>query len=257
MEYLTKHTKALLDGGETGQSWRQFYDSKNTIDAKGKKVIVIGGGDTATDCIGTATRQGASQVVNIIRKPRLADKRGTQDCWPHWPNTFKVDYGHAEAAVMTNNGIDIRQYEVVTKEFVGNEKGVLTGLKVVSVQYDENMKMTEIEGSERIIEADYLFLALGFSGPEQSIANMFNVDVTQRRNYKASYDHSPMDFRTSNPKVFATGDCRRGQSLVVWAIREGRDCAAKVHEFFKPSLQSELEFSPPPRTSSKTMRQVD
>jgi glutamate synthase (NADPH/NADH) len=245
MEYLTKHTKALLDGGETGQSWRQFYDAKNAIDAKGKRVVVIGGGDTATDCIGTAVRQGATQVVNLIRKPQLSDKRGTEDCWPHWPNTFKVDYGHAEAAVAINSGKDIREHQVVTKEFVGNEKGVLTGIKVVSVTYDEKMKATEIEGSERVIEADLIFLALGFSGPERSLADMFKFDVTERRNYKASYNHSPGDFCTSNSQVFATGDCRRGQSLVVWAIKEGRDCAVSVHKFL--NRLPELEFSPPPR----------
>merc|ERR1719252_108954 len=98
------------------------------------------------------------------------------------------------------------------------------------------MKQVEIEGSERIIEADLIFLALGFSGPERSLADMFTVDVTERRNYKATYNHSALDFRTSNPKVFATGDCRRGQSLVVWAIKEGREAAEQVHEALSESL---------------------
>jgi glutamate synthase (NADPH/NADH) len=247
MEYLTKNTKALLDGGEVGQSWRQFAKTKGVIDTKGKSVVVIGGGDTATDCIGTAVRQGAKSVVNLIRKPRLSDKRGSDDCWPYWPNTFKVDYGHAEAAVAVNGGDDIRLHQVVTKEFVGNEKGILTGIKVVSVEYDERMKMTEVKGSERVIEADFIFLALGFSGPERSLAMMFGIDVDQRRNYDAPYKHEANDFRTSNPKVFATGDCRRGQSLVVWAIREGRDCAASIHKY----LDDMPKFSPPERKTFK------
>merc|ERR1712118_345192 len=180
-----------------------------------------------------------------------SDNRGEEDCWPHWPNTFKVDYGHAEAAVAVNSGNDIREHQVVTKEFVG-ENGILTGIKVVSVEYDKNMKMTEVKGSERVIDADFIFLALGFSGPEKTLAEKFRIDVDDRRgNYKAPYSHtsggSNSDFRTSNPQVFATGDCRRGQSLVVWAIREGRDCATSIHKYLS-DLPSELKFSPPQRS---------
>jgi glutamate synthase (NADPH/NADH) len=251
MEYLTKNTKALLDGGETGQSWRQWYGgpgsghSKITpIDAKGKKVLVIGGGDTGNDCIGTAARQGATAVVNLELLPRPPDSRAPENNWPHWPHVFKVDYGHEETAKALNSGQDIREYQVATKEFVAGGSGNVVGVKVVSVQWKNQggqMKMVEVPGSERIIEADLVFLALGFLGPESSLAEMFKVDVDARSNYKATYNNAPHDFRTSNPKVFATGDCRRGQSLVVWAIKEGRDCADSIHRYL---IDSGSDFSP-------------
>merc|ERR1719265_629687 len=245
MDYLTKNTQALLNGGNTGKSWRQWYGGKGEaipIDAKGKKVLVIGGGDTGNDCIGTAARQGATRVVNLELLPRPPDSRAPGNNWPHWPHVFKVDYGHEETMMKLNGGNDIREYQVATKEFVAGDKGQVAGLKVVSVQWQRQagqMKMVEVPGSERIIEADLIFLALGFLGPEGSLAEMFQVDVDSRSNYKATYNRVPGDFRTSNPKVFAAGDCRRGQSLVVWAIKEGRDCADQIDHFLRdsPDLQ--------------------
>jgi glutamate synthase (NADPH/NADH) len=247
---LQKNTKALLDGGECGKSWRQWYNHKNEtvpIDAAGKKVLVIGGGDTGNDCIGTATRQGATKVVNLELLPRPPNSRAPENNWPHWPHVFKVDYGHGEAADKTNAGQDIREYEVATKEFVAGDRGQVVGVKVVNVQWQKaggQMKMVEVPGSERIIEADLVFLALGFLGPEGSLAEMFQIDCDSRSNYKATYNKVPGDFRTSNPKVFAAGDCRRGQSLVVWAIKEGRDCADAVHRHLNEGLSP---VSPPPQ----------
>jgi glutamate synthase (NADPH/NADH) len=247
MEYLTKNTKALLDGGETGKSWRQWYNHKNEtvpIDAAGKKVMVIGGGDTGNDCIGTAARQGATKVVNLELLPRPPNSRAAENNWPHWPHVFKIDYGHQEAGDKLNSGHDIREFQVATKEFVAGDRGQVVGVKVVNVQWQKaggQMKMVEVPGSERVIEADLVFLALGFLGPEGCLAEMFKVDLDSRSNYKATYNKVPGDFRTSNPKVFAAGDCRRGQSLVVWAIKEGRDCADAVHRHLS---NPEAAFAP-------------
>eukprot|EP00746_Dinoflagellata_sp_MGD_P145900 gnl/MRDRNA2_/MRDRNA2_78462_c0_seq1.p1 gnl/MRDRNA2_/MRDRNA2_78462_c0~~gnl/MRDRNA2_/MRDRNA2_78462_c0_seq1.p1 ORF type:complete len:2215 (-),score=498.78 gnl/MRDRNA2_/MRDRNA2_78462_c0_seq1:357-7001(-) len=250
MDYLTKNTQALLNGGSCGKSWRQWYGGKGEaipIDAQGKKVLVIGGGDTGNDCIGTAARQGATQVVNLELLPRPPDTRAPENNWPHWPHVFKVDYGHQEAADQCNSGQDIREYQVATKEFVAGDRGQVVGVKVVSVQWQKaggQMKMVEVPGSEKVIEADLVFLALGFLGPENHIAEMFHVDLDSRSNFKATYNNVPGDFCTSNPKVFATGDCRRGQSLVVWAIKEGRDAADSVHAYLSDGLAT---FSPPPQ----------
>mmetsp|Transcript_14150 Transcript_14150/g.33363 ORF Transcript_14150/g.33363 Transcript_14150/m.33363 type:complete len:2131 (+) Transcript_14150:101-6493(+) len=248
MEYLTKNTKALLDGGNVSSGWRTWWGKQSSeqdapIDAKGKKVVVIGGGDTGNDCIGTAVRQGATQVINLELLPAPPQKRANSNPWPHWPMVFRVDYGHEEAAKCLNNGEDIRQYSVSTKEFISDDKGNVKAMKLVSVKMEAG-KIVEVPGSEKTIECDLVFLALGFLGPERPLAEMFGVDLDQRGNYKALYSESETDFSTSNPKVFAAGDCRRGQSLVVWAIREGRDAASAVDRF----LSSEV----PAGTSEET-----
>jgi len=192
---------------------------------------VIGGGDTGNDCIGTSVRHGATHVVNLELMPKPPQQRAASNPWPHWPMVFKVDYGHEEAAPL-NNGDDIREYGVSTKEFMTDSQGKLIGLKIVSVKWERvegQMRMVEVPGSVKVLEADLVFLALGFMGPEQTLAEAFGIDTDERSNYKARYDKSPGDFRTSHPKVFAAGDCRRGQSLVVWAIKEGRDAAEEIN----------------------------
>jgi len=240
MEFLSRNTKALLDGGQVGKGWRQWWGKSKSdpsapapIDAGGKSVIVIGGGDTGNDCIGTSVRHGAKKVINLEVMPKPPDARATSNPWPHWPMIFRVDYGHDEAKPL-NNGEDIREYSVSTKEFIGDSSGKVTGLKIVSIKWerkDGQMRMVEIPGSERVLEADLVLLALGFLGPENPLAEAFGIDTDERSNYKAKYDHGKGDFRTSNPKVFAAGDCRRGQSLVVWAIKEGRDAAEEINHF--------------------------
>jgi len=239
MEYLKMSTKSLLDGGSTGKGWRQWWGSSRDvaapppIDAAGKRVIIIGGGDTGNDCIGTAVRQGARSIVNLELMPQPPNSRAPGNHWPHWPHVFKVDYGHEEARDVINNGEEIRNYGVSTKEFIGQEGGVVTGIKLVSVQWervDGQMRMREVPGSERLLEADLVLLALGFTGPENPLASMFDVDLDERGNYKATFADRLGDFATSNPKVFTAGDCRRGQSLVVWAIREGRGAAQAIHQ---------------------------
>uniref|UniRef100_A0A0R0EV06 Glutamine amidotransferase type-2 domain-containing protein n=1 Tax=Glycine max TaxID=3847 RepID=A0A0R0EV06_SOYBN len=220
MEFLHANTKSLLDSN---------LEDGNYISAKGKKVVVIGGGDTGTDCIGTSIRHGCSSVVNLELLPQPPPTRAPGNPWPQWPRIFRVDYGHQEAAAKF--GKDPRSYEVLTKRFIGDENGVLKGLEVIRVCWEKDatdkFQFKEIEGSEEIIEADLVLLAMGFLGPESTIAEKLGVDRDNMSNFKAGYGH----FSTNVKGVFAAGDCRRGQSLVVWAISEGRQAAAQVDNY--------------------------
>lgn len=220
MEFLHANTKSLLDSN---------LEDGNYISAKGKKVVVIGGGDTGTDCIGTSIRHGCSSIVNLELLPQPPQTRAPGNPWPQWPRIFRVDYGHQEAT--TKFGKDPRTYEVLTKRFVGDENGVLKGLELVRVQWEKDasgrFQFKEVEGSSEIIGADLVFLAMGFLGPEPVIADGFGLERDNRSNYKAEYGR----FATSVDGVFAAGDCRRGQSLVVWAISEGRQAAAQVDKY--------------------------
>lgn len=235
MDFLHSNTKALLDSGSVDSSWRPTSNSKSKppLDANGKRVVIIGGGDTGNDCIGTSVRHGAKAIHNLELLPKPPPMRADNTPWPHWPNQLRTDYGHEEAAKILNNGEDIRSFSVQTKEFIGDGNGQVTGVKIVDLEWthsDGRMQMKEIAGSERVLEADLVFLALGFLGPEGPLAEQFGVKV-ERGNFKASFG-SPAksgDFRTSNPKVFAAGDCRRGQSLVVWGIAEGREASKAIH----------------------------
>ncbi|CAH9140886.1 unnamed protein product [Cuscuta epithymum] len=217
MEFLHANTKSLLDSN---------LEDGNYISAKDKKVVVIGGGDTGTDCIGTSIRHGCSSVVNLELLPQPPMSRAASNPWPQWPRVFRVDYGHQEAA--TKFGKDPRSYEVLTKRFIGDENGVVKGLEVVHVKWEKDatgkFNFVEIKGSEEIIEADIVLLAMGFLGPESTIADQLGVEKDNRSNLKAEYGR----FATNVEGVFAAGDCRRGQSLVVWAISEGRQAAAQV-----------------------------
>ena len=220
LEFLGANTKSLLDSNLT--------DGKN-ISAKGKKVIVIGGGDTGNDCIGTSLRHGAASVVNFEVLPKPPAERTLDMPWPTFPRTLKVDYGHGEA--IEKFGKDPREYCISTKEFVSDGNGNVKGLKTVRVEWKKNeagqFAMSEIAGSEEYFEADLVFLALGFLGPEDGILKDLGVEVDPRSNVKADYGK----FSTSAPKVFASGDARRGQSLVVWAINEGRGAAREIDRF--------------------------
>ncbi|KAL2584576.1 hypothetical protein AAZV13_14G136700 [Glycine max] len=220
MEFLHANTKSLLDSN---------LQDGNYISAKGKKVVVIGGGDTGTDCIGTSIRHGCSSVVNLELLPQPPPTRAPSNPWPQWPRIFRVDYGHQEAAAKF--GKDPRSYEVLTKRFIGDENGVVKGLEVIRVCWEKDetgkFQFKEIEGSEEIIEADLVLLAMGFLGPESTIAEKLGVERDNRSNFKADYGR----FSTNVKGVFAAGDCRRGQSLVVWAISEGRQAAAQVENY--------------------------
>lgn len=220
MEFLHANTKSLLDSN---------LQDGNFISAKGKKVVVIGGGDTGTDCIGTSIRHGCSGIVNLELLPQPPLTRAPGNPWPQWPRVFRVDYGHQEAG--SKFGKDPRTYEVLTKRFVGDENGVVKGLEVVRVKWEKDasgkFQFKEVEGSEEMIEADLVLLAMGFLGPESTIAEKQGLEVDNRSNFKAEYGR----FSTSVEGVFAAGDCRRGQSLVVWAISEGRQAAAQVDKY--------------------------
>lgn len=220
MDFLHANTKSLLDSN--------LADGKY-ISAKGKKVVVIGGGDTGTDCIGTSLRHGCTQLVNLELLPQPPATRAPGNPWPQWPRIFRVDYGHEEAK--SRFGEDPRTYEVLTKRFVGNDKGEVTGLELVKVKWakDESgrFQMEEVAGSEEIVEADLVLLAMGFLGPEQNVAEKLGLETDARSNFKAGYGA----FATNLQGVFAAGDCRRGQSLVVWAIAEGRGAAAQVDKY--------------------------
>ena len=211
MDYLRGTTSDLLSGDSQG------------ISAKGKDVVVIGGGDTGTDCIGTAMRQGCKSVTNLEIVDRPSDERPDSNPWPQWPLIFRTSYGHAEAAAKF--GDDPRQFAVETVEFLANADWKLTGMKTVQVDWSKERPgiapFSRIEGSEKVLPADLIFLALGFLGPQPMIAEQFGLEVGPRSNILANTD----DYETSVPGIFTAGDCRRGQSLVVWAIREGRQAA--------------------------------
>jgi len=211
MDFLRANTKSLLDS--------QLNDG-NYISAKDKNVIVIGGGDTGTDCIATSLRHGCKSLVNfeIMAKPPL--DRADDNPWPLWPKIYRIDYGHEETA--QHFGSDPRVYSVSGKEFVVDD-GRLIGINTVEV--DSSFK--EIPGTVKFWEADLILLSMGFLGPEHYVSEPLALELDGRSNYKAEYGM----FNSSHPKVFAAGDCRRGQSLVVWAINEGRLAADRINQF--------------------------
>ena len=219
MEFLLQNTKSLLDSN---------LEDGNYISAKDKDVIVIGGGDTGTDCIGTSIRHGCKSVVNFELFPKPPANRDEENPWPEWPRIFRVDYGHEEAAAKF--GEDPRVYQLMSKEFLDDGKGNLAGVKTVEVDVDFSSgrpEFKEIEGSEKEWKADLIFLAMGFLGPEATLAENLGLETDPRSNFKAEFG----EYATSVEGVFAAGDCRRGQSLVVWAIREGREAARECDRY--------------------------
>ncbi len=196
------------------------------ISAKGKKVLVIGGGDTGSDCVGTSNRQGATSVHQLELLPQPPVNENKQLTWPNWPMKLRTSSSHQEGCE--------RQWSVLTKSFEGNENGEVTKLICVEVEWkkseDGSMKMIEVEDSEFIIEADLVLLAMGFVHPiHEGLVNNLSLKLDQRGNVEAN----DISFKTSSDKVFVAGDCRRGQSLVVWAISEGRKCAERIDNFLK------------------------
>ncbi|MDP6443431.1 MAG: glutamate synthase small subunit [Pirellulaceae bacterium] len=219
MEFLTKNTKSLLD--------KQRGD--DFITAADKDVIVIGGGDTGCDCIGTSVRHGCNSLVNFELLPQPPAKRAKDNPWPQWPQIYRTDYGHVE--VKKKFGQDPREYCILSKEFLDDGDGNVAGVRTMEVEWEKDdagrWQMSEVAGSEREWEAQLVLLAMGFLGPEQVVAEMLGVDCDERSNYRATHGR----FATNLPGVFAAGDCRRGQSLVVWAINEGRGAARAVDHF--------------------------
>ena len=224
MEFLLKNTKSLMDSRLEDGAY---------ISAKGKRVIVIGGGDTGTDCIGTSIRHGCTSVVNFELLPKPPPERASDNPWPEWPAIFRVDYGHQEAEAKF--GKDPREYCVLSKRFIDDGNGKLSGIETVRVEWTKDAEgkwqMSEVSGSEEIFEADLIFLAMGFLGPEDTLAEQLGLERDARSNFKAKYGQ----YATSTQGVFAAGDCRRGQSLVVWGIAEGRGAARAVDAFLMGS----------------------
>ncbi|MCV2350021.1 glutamate synthase subunit beta [Paucibacter sp. Y2R2-4] len=193
---------------------------KGQLRADGKHVVVIGGGDTGSDCVGTSNRHGAKSVTQFEVMPQPPEVEDRPLTWPYWPLKLRTSSSHEEGCE--------REFAISTKEFVG-EKGKLTGVKTVRVEW-QGGKMVEVPGSEQVIKADLVFLAMGFVSPVATVLDAFGVSKDARGNAKASTDFTG-GYKTNVDKVFAAGDMRRGQSLVVWAIREGRQAARSVDEF--------------------------
>jgi glutamate synthase (NADPH/NADH) small chain len=199
-------------------------DGKNLINAKGKHVVVIGGGDTGSDCVGTSNRHAAASVTQIEVMPRAPDQENRPLTWPNWPLKLRTSSSHDEGCE--------RDWAIATKEFIG-KNGKLTAIKAVRVEFKDG-KMLELAGSEFEIKADLVFLAMGFTNPLQQVLDAFGVDKDARGNAKAVTEGTDC-YKTNVAKVFAAGDMRRGQSLVVWAIREGRQAARAVDEYLMGS----------------------
>ncbi len=220
VDFLAATTKSLLDSG--------LKDNKY-ISAKGKKVVVIGGGDTGNDCVGTCIRHGAASVTQLEMMPKAPDLRAEDNPWPQWPKVCKTDYGQEEAIALF--GRDPRVYQTTVKEFLKDKNGKLCGLTAIKLESKKDEKtgrstMAEVPGSESRMDADLVLIAAGFLGTEKYIADAFGVTLDERTNVK-----SPKGQYSTNVKhVFTAGDMHRGQSLVVWAIREGREAAREVDE---------------------------
>uniref|UniRef100_A0A6U3PC01 4Fe-4S ferredoxin-type domain-containing protein n=3 Tax=Ditylum brightwellii TaxID=49249 RepID=A0A6U3PC01_9STRA len=230
MEFLTANQKRLLMTKEG--TLESKWEKDNFITAAGKDVIVIGGGDTGTDCIGTSMRHRCKSVTNFELMPQPPMERAPDNPWPQWPRVFGVDYGHAEVQAVF--GKDPRVYSVMTKEFIGDGEGNVKALVTQDVEITPQGPRA-IEGSEREWPCDLCVLSMGFLSPEAYIVEELGLDVDQRNNIHAVYG----DFRTSLEGVFAGGDCRRGQSLVVWAINEGRGVAESCNEYLVKKKQEE------------------
>ena len=219
MEFLHNNTKALLDGKKNG----------SFISAGGKDVVVIGGGDTGTDCVGTSMRQGCRSLVQVEILPKPPLERAKDNPWPEWPKVYKLDYGQEEAAAAF--GEDPRVYLTTATKFEGDEHGQVKAVHLVNVQWEKNDKgqfiPRNVPGTERVLPTQLVLLAMGFLGPEQPLLEALGVERDARTNVKAEHER----YQTSIPKVFAAGDCRRGQSLVVWAFNEGRGAARECDRF--------------------------
>ena len=220
VDFLKSTTKALLDNG---------LEEGTFISAKDKNVIVIGGGDTGNDCVGTCVRHGAKSILQLEMMPKLPDTRAENNPWPQWPRVCKTDYGQEEAAAVF--GTDPRIYQTTVKRFIKDENGSLKGAELVSLSFEKDettgrMNMKEVEGSEYEVEAELVLIAAGFLGSQSYVTSAFGVDVDGRTNVIGQNG----THRTNVENVFTAGDMHSGQSLVVRAIRDGRDCAREVDE---------------------------
>jgi len=221
VDFLKSTTKSLLNSN---------LEDGNYISAKDKHVIVIGGGDTGNDCVGTSIRHGCASVTQLEMMPKLPEKRTENNSWPEWPRILKTDYGQEEAIAVF--GHDPRIYQTTVKEFVKDESGKLVKAILVSLKAEKNpetgrMSMVPVEGSEKEVPADLVLIAAGFLGAQSYVADAFGVELNARTNVATEAGK----YATNVEKVFTAGDMHRGQSLVVWAIHEGRDVAKEVDKY--------------------------
>ena len=220
VDFLKSTTKALLDNDLKEGTY---------ISAKGKNVMVIGGGDTGNDCVGTSVRHGAKSVLQLEMMPKLPDERTDDNPWPQWPRVCKTDYGQEEAIEVY--GHDPRVYQTTVKEFLKDKNGNVNGAVLVKLSPEKDKKtgrlnMVEVPGSEYKVDVELVLIAAGFLGSESYVTKAFGVETNARTNVATKQD----SFKTNVDRVFTAGDMHRGQSLVVWAIREGRDAAREVDE---------------------------
>ena len=220
VDFLKANTKSLQDSG---------LQDGNYVNTKNKNVVIIGGGDTGNDCVGTAVRHGCKSVTQIEMMPKAPDARTENNPWPEWPKICKTDYGQEEAIAVF--GHDPRIYESTVKEFIKDKNGCLKSVKIVKLLWEKDektgrMNMKEVPGSEQTLPADVVLIAAGFLGSQKYVTDAFRVEADERTNVKTV----PGGYETNVKNVFAAGDMRRGQSLVVWAIREGMEAARAVDE---------------------------
>jgi glutamate synthase (NADPH/NADH) small chain len=219
MDFLTHNTRGLLDGSHNG----------NFISADGKDVMVIGGGDTGTDCVGTSLRHGCKSLVQVEILPRPPLDRASDNPWPEWPKVYRMDYGQEEAAAKF--GADPRVYLTTATKFIGDDQGWVKEVRTIEVQWERNDKgqfvPKQVPGAEQVRPAQLVLLAMGFLGPEQPLLDDLGVHRDPRTNVKAEFEK----YSTNLKGVFAAGDCRRGQSLVVWAFNEGRGAARECDRY--------------------------
>jgi len=224
MDFLTRNTKSLLDTELTDEAY---------LSAKDKHVIVIGGGDTGADCIGTSLRHGCASLVNFELLDQPPADRAANNPWPEWPRIYRIDYSHAEAAARF--GEDPRAFHILTKEFVDDGEGRVQAVRTVDIDWSRPTEggppWTEVSGSEKEWPADLVLLATGFLGPEKTVGEMLGVEIQKPRGNWETFRAEHGRFATNVESVFAAGDCRRGQSLVVWAINEGRGAARAIDEY--------------------------
>ena len=218
VDFLKSTTQSLLNSGMEDGSY---------ISAKDKNVLVIGGGDTGNDCVGTAVRHGCASVIQLEMMPKLPDKRADDNTWPEWPRVCKTDYGQEEAAAVF--GKDPRVYQTTVKEFIKDESGKVCRAVLISLESRKDpetgrFSMVPVEGSEREIAADLVLIAAGFLGAQSYVAEAFGVDLNDRTNVETGAG----SYATTAENIFTAGDMHRGQSLVVWAIREGREAARQI-----------------------------
>jgi glutamate synthase (NADPH) small chain len=225
MDFLTGNTRRVLDGSSNG----------SFISAEGKDVIVIGGGDTGTDCVGTSLRHGCRSLVQLEILPCPPRERAADNPWPEWPRIYRMDYGQEEAAA--KYGADPRVYLTTVKKFVGDSQGQVKEALTVQIQWERDAQgrfiPKEVPGTEKVIPAQLVLLAMGFLGPEQPLLEQLGLQRDARTNVKADFEK----YATSIKGVFAAGDCRRGQSLVVWAFNEGRGAARECDRYLMGSTQ--------------------